>query len=95
AGMKIGSVVVDLAAETGGNVEGSVPGEEVVVGGVRIWGAKDLASEMPVHASRLYAMNVVALLGQAVKDGELVLDPEDEVFEGCAVVLNGEIRKKA
>ncbi len=92
-GMKPGSVVVDLAAETGGNVEGSVPGEEVTVDGVRIWGAKDVASQMPVHASRLYAMNVVALLGLAVKEGELVLDPEDEVFDGCAVVLNGEIRK--
>lgn len=92
-GMKPGSVVVDLASETGGNVEGSVSGEEVVINGVRIWGAKDVASSMPVHASRLYAMNVVALLGLAVKDGELVLDPEDEVFDGCAVVLNGEIRK--
>ncbi len=44
--------------ETGGNVEGSVAGEEVVVNGVRIWGAKDVASQMPVHASQLYAMNV-------------------------------------
>jgi H+-translocating NAD(P) transhydrogenase subunit alpha len=94
-GMKVGSIVVDLAAETGGNVEGSVPGEEVVVDGVRIWGAKDVASQMPVHASRLLAMNVVAILGLAVKAGELVLDPEDEVFQGCAVVLNGEIRKGA
>lgn len=93
SGMAEGSVVVDLAAETGGNVEGSVPGEEVIVDGVRIWGAKDVASQMPVHASRLYAMNVVALLGLAVKEGELNLDPEDEVFDGCAVVLNGEIRK--
>lgn len=94
-GMKAGSVVVDLAAETGGNVEGSVPGEEVSVGGVRIWGAKDLASQMPVHASRLYAMNVVALLSLAVKEGQLNLDPADEVFDGCAVVLNGAIRKEA
>ena len=93
AGMKPGSVVVDLASETGGNVEGSVAGEQVIIDGVKIWGAKDVASEMPVHASRLYAMNVVALLGLAVKEGELVLDPEDEVFEGCAVVLNGEIKK--
>ncbi len=92
-GMKPGSVVVDLAAETGGNVEGSVAGEEIVIDGVRIWGAKDLASTMPVHASRLYAMNVVALLGLVVKEGELVLDPEDEVFEGCAVVLDGVIKK--
>jgi NAD(P) transhydrogenase subunit alpha len=93
-GMKPGSVVVDLAAETGGNVEGSVAGREVVVDGVQIWGAKDVASQMPVHASRLYAMNVVALLGLAVAEGELVLDPEDEVFDGCAVVLNGEVRKE-
>ncbi len=92
-GMKPGSVVVDLAAETGGNVEGSVAGEEIVIDGVWIWGAKDLASTMPVHASRLYAMNVVALLGLVVKEGELVLDPEDEVFEGCAVVLDGVIKK--
>lgn len=92
-GMKVGSVIVDLAAETGGNVEGSVPGEEVVIDGVRIWGAKDVASQMPVHASRLYAMNVVAVLGLAVKDGALNIDPDDEVFDGCAVVLNGEIRK--
>jgi NAD(P) transhydrogenase subunit alpha len=91
--MKPGSVVVDLASETGGNVEGSVSGEEVVINGVRIWGARDVASSMPVHASRLYAMNVVALLGLAVKDGELILDPADEVFDGCAVVLNGEVRK--
>lgn len=95
ADMKPGSVVVDLAAETGGNVEGSVAGEEVVIDGVRIWGAKDVASSMPVHASRLYAMNVVALLGLAVQEGELVLDPEDEVFQGCAVVLNGEIKQGA
>lgn len=95
-GMRAGSVVVDLAAETGGNVEGSMPGEEIVTGdGVLVWGARDVASQMPMHASRLYAMNVVALLTLVAKDGELVLDPADEVIEGCAVVLNGEIRKGA
>lgn len=92
-GMRVGSVVVDLASETGGNVEGSVSGEEVVINGVRIWGAKDVASQMPVHASRLYAMNVVAILGLATKEGIVTIDPEDEVFDGCAVVLNGEVRK--
>ncbi len=94
-GLRPGSVVVDLAAETGGNVEGSVPGESVVINGVTIYGARDLASSMPMHASRLFAMNVVALLGLVAKEGELVLDPEDEIIEGCAVVLNGEIRKGA
>lgn len=92
-GMKAGSVIVDLAAETGGNVEGSVAGEIVEVDGVTIWGGQDVASSMPVHASQLYAMNVVALLGLLAKDGEINLDIEDEVFDGCAVVLNGEVRK--
>ena len=82
AGMKPGSVVVDLASETGGNVEGPVAGEQVIIDGVKIWGAKDVASEMPVHASRLYAMNVVALLGLAVKEGELVLTQKTK-FRGA------------
>ena len=92
-GMKDGSVIVDLASETGGNVEGSVAGEIVDVDGVTIWGGQDVASSMPVHASQLYAMNVVALLGLLVNEGELNLDLEDEVFDGSAVVYNGEIRK--
>ncbi len=91
--MKAGSVIVDLASETGGNVEGSVAGEIVEEDGITIWGAKDVASSMPVHASQLYAMNVVALLGLLVSEGELNLDLEDEVFDGCGVVVNGEIRK--
>ncbi len=95
ATMAPGSVVVDLAAETGGNVEGVEPGVTQDRDGVRVWGAKDAASAMPVHASKLFAMNVVALLGLVAKDGELVLDPEDEIIDGCAVVLNGEIRKEA
>jgi NAD(P) transhydrogenase subunit alpha len=90
--MRTGSVVVDLASESGGNVEGSVPGETRIVDGVSVWGAKDVASQMPVHASQLYAMNVAAVLGLLVKDGEPILDPEDEVIAGSAVVLNGEVR---
>ncbi|NIQ53873.1 MAG: NAD(P)(+) transhydrogenase (Re/Si-specific) subunit alpha, partial [Gammaproteobacteria bacterium] len=50
-GMARGSVVVDLAADSGGNVEGSVPGEEVMVGGVRMWGGSNVPSQLPVHAS--------------------------------------------
>ena len=96
AAMAPGSVVVDLAAETGGNVEGSRPGEEIVTEGrVTIWGAKDVPSSMPVHASQLYAMNVLAVLGLITKDGELALDPSDEIIEGCAVVLNGTVRHPA
>ena len=93
--MKPGSVVVDLASETGGNVEGSVSGEEILVGQVTVWGAKDVASEMPVHASQLYAMNIAALAGLLVKEGEFVVDLEDEVLDGCAVVHDGEVRNEA
>ena len=93
--MKAGSVVVDLASESGGNVEGSVAGQEVWFDQVLVWGAQDVASQMPVHASQLYSMNVLALLGLTVKDGEVVVDVDDEVLDGCAVVLNGEVRKDA
>jgi NAD(P) transhydrogenase subunit alpha len=93
--MRPGSVVVDLASETGGNVEGSIAGSEVNFGEVLVWGAQDVTSQMPIHASQLYSMNVLALLGLAVKDGSVNVDPEDEVFAGCAVVLNGEIRNEA
>ena len=93
--MKSGSVVVDLASEHGGNVEGSVAGEQVRVGGALVWGAKDVASQMPVHASQLYAMNIHALLGLTVKDDRVVVDPEDEVMDGCAYVLDGVVRNEA
>lgn len=87
--MRPGSVVVDLASESGGNVEGSVPGEEVRIGGATVWGARDVASQLPVHASRLYAMNVVNVLGLLVKDGELRVDLEDEIVDGAAVLVDG------
>jgi H+-translocating NAD(P) transhydrogenase subunit alpha len=83
--MRPGSVVVDLAAESGGNVELSVAGELVVHGGVTIWGAKDVASSMPVHASQLYARNVTNLLLLMTKDGEVVPDFEDEIVAASCV----------
>ena len=96
AGMKPGSVVVDLAAESGGNVEGAVAGEELAVdvpdGQVRLLGMKDAASTMPVDASRLYAKNVANLLALMIKDGQLVLDLDDEVLDGACVVHDGVIR---
>jgi NAD(P) transhydrogenase subunit alpha len=94
-GMRPGSVVVDLAAETGGNVEGSRPGEEVMVGEVILWGGRDVPSEMPVHASQLYAMNVYSLLTLVAKEGQVVADPGDEIIDGCAVVLDGDVRNEA
>ena len=93
AGMRPGSVVVDLASESGGNVAGSRPGEVVDQGGVRIWGAQDVASSMPVHASQLYAMNVAAVTTLITDDGQIHLDVDDEIVAGAAVVLNGEVRQ--
>jgi NAD(P) transhydrogenase subunit alpha len=94
--MEPGTVIVDLAAETGGNVEGSKPGEVVVTsGGVRIWGAKDVPSQLPFHSSSLYSRNVVNLLTlmtTATKDGAPValnLDFADEIINASAVTHGG------
>jgi NAD(P) transhydrogenase subunit alpha len=85
AAMRDGSVIVDLAAETGGNTELTVPGEEVVRDGVSIVGLTNLASSVPVHASQLYARNVQALLSHLAPEGELVLDWDDEITAGACV----------
>jgi NAD(P) transhydrogenase subunit alpha len=87
-----GSVVVDLAAETGGNVEGSVAGEEVLVGSARVWGALNMPSQMPVAASRLYSANLVAISQLFLKDGAVDLDFEDEILDGACVVHAGVVR---
>ena len=92
--MRPGSVVVDLASETGGNVEGSQPGEVIALGEVRIWGAKDTASSMPVHASQLYSMNVLALSALLISEDQVTVNLEDEILDGCAVVVNGEVRNQ-
>jgi NAD(P) transhydrogenase subunit alpha len=83
--MRDGSVIVDLAAEAGGNAEPTVPGEEVVRAGVTILGATNLPSSVPVHASQLYARNVQALLTHLAPEGELTLDWEDEITAGACV----------
>jgi NAD(P) transhydrogenase subunit alpha len=85
AGMRDGSVIVDLAAEAGGNTELTEPGEEVVREGVAIIGLTNLPSTVPVHASQLYARNVQALLAHLAPDGDLVLDWEDEITAGACV----------
>jgi len=90
--MKPGSVVVDLAAESGGNVEGSVAGEEVRIGNALVWGALNVPSQMPVAASRLYASNVVTLLQLMVKDGLVVVDFDDEIVAGACVTHAGQVR---
>ncbi len=90
--MAPGSVIVDLAAETGGNCELTVAGETVVSdNGVSIIGALNLPATVPNNASQLYARNVQALLTYLIKDGALTLDPEDEIARGATIVRNGEI----
>ncbi len=83
--MRDGSVILDLAAEAGGNAELTAPGEEVVRAGVTIVGLTNLPSTVPVHASQLYARNVQALLVHLAPDGELALDWEDEITAGACV----------
>ncbi|HEX6577012.1 MAG TPA: NAD(P) transhydrogenase subunit alpha [Jiangellaceae bacterium] len=90
--MKPGSVVVDLAAESGGNVEGSRTGEEVVVGRTLVWGGRNVPSQMPVHASRLYSANVVELLLLMTADGRVELDFSDEIVDGACVTHDGAVR---
>jgi NAD(P) transhydrogenase subunit alpha len=90
-GMRPGSVIVDLAAETGGNVELTKAGADVEVGGVTIIGTRNVPSTMPLHASQLYARNVANLLLHLVKDGAIVLDLDDEITKGCCVTHDGEI----
>jgi NAD(P) transhydrogenase subunit alpha len=84
-GMRAGSVIVDLAAETGGNCELTKPGEEVVDGGVTIVGTTNVPSTMPTHASQLLSRNMAAIVGLLAKDGELVLDWDDEIVAGACV----------
>ncbi len=83
--MRSGSVIVDLAAETGGNCALTKPGEEVVESGVTIVGLTNLPSTMPTHASQLYARNVMALLQHLAPEGELKLDWDDEITAGACV----------
>ena len=100
--MEPGTIIVDLAAETGGNVEGSKPGEIIeTAGGVRIWGGKDVPSQLPFHASSLYARNVVNLLtlltqgaapakdDKAAVELAINLNFEDEIINGAAVTHAG------
>jgi NAD(P) transhydrogenase subunit alpha len=91
AAMRPGSVVVDLAAEAGGNCELTEPGEEVVREGVTIVGFTNLPSTMPFHASQLYSRNVAALLHHLAPDGELTLDWDDEITAGACVTRTEEV----
>jgi NAD(P) transhydrogenase subunit alpha len=85
ARMRPGSVIVDLAAEAGGNCEVTEPGEVVERDGVTVVGLLNIPSTMPFHASQLYARNVSALLQHLAPEGELALDWEDEITAGACV----------
>jgi NAD(P) transhydrogenase subunit alpha len=92
AGMKPGAVVVDMAAESGGNVAGTVAGQVVQVGNALIVGPTHIPSRMPVHASEMYAKNLYNLLSPFVKEGALNLDWEDEVIAGACLTHAGQVR---
>ena len=90
-GMRAGSVIVDLAAETGGNVELTSPGKVVEVGGVTIDGTLNVPSTVPLHASQLYSRNLFNLLQHLLKEGEIQIDFEDEITRGCCVTYQGKV----
>ena len=94
--MKSGAVIVDLAAETGGNVEGSKPGETITTSnGVLIWGGKDVPSQLPYHASMLFSRNVVNLLLLMTKSvdgkptGDVIPDFSDEIIDAATLTHGG------
>jgi NAD(P) transhydrogenase subunit alpha len=90
-GMHRGSVVVDLAAERGGNCELTVPGERVDHNGVTILGPLNIPSDVPFHASQMYSKNVTTFLLHLVKDGELVVDLDDEITHGTLITRDGAV----
>ena len=93
AAMKAGSIIVDLAVESGGNVEGSVPGREETVGGVTIVGLKNLPGRVAVNASQMYSSNVTNLILEYWNDErrEFELRPDDDILKGCLVTQDGKI----
>ena len=93
--MKAGSVIVDIAAEQGGNCELTRAGETVVHGSVKILGPLNLPASLPYHASEMYARNLFNLLKPALTKGELAIDWNDEVFAGCVLTHDGQIKHEA
>jgi len=91
AGMAPGSVIVDLAAERGGNCEFTQAGKVIVEHGVTIVGLFNLATAVPYHASQMYAKNITAFLAYMVKEGKLQLNLEDEIIQSTLVTLGGEV----
>jgi H+-translocating NAD(P) transhydrogenase subunit alpha len=93
-GMRTGSVIVDLAAEAGGNCAATEPGKTIVADGVTIVGLTNLAATMPVHASQMYSRNVQSFLGLIVEEGALRLDFEDEIVRETCVAHDGKVMRE-
>ena len=93
--MKPGSVIVDMAAEMGGNVEGTEPGKEVVRHGVTIIGLTNLPATMPGSATQMYAKNIQTLIKHLLTDGELKLDFDDEITRGATITHGGKVVHEA
>jgi len=90
-GMKEGSVIVDLAAEQGGNCEVTEPGKTVEIGGVVVSGPLNVPSSIPHHSSQMFSKNITNFFQLMVKDGKLITDVEDEIVQESMVTNNGEI----
>jgi NAD(P) transhydrogenase subunit alpha len=90
-GMKPGSVIIDLAAERGGNTEGAVSGEIVDRHGIKIVGYTDYPSRSSVHASQLFSKNISTFLLNMVKEGQFAIDLEDEIVKGSLIVHDGQV----
>jgi NAD(P) transhydrogenase subunit alpha len=95
AGMRVGSVIVDLAAEKGGNCAVTQPGKKIVHQGVIVIGPINLSAEVPVHASQMYAKNISTFLLHVIKEGKLDLDMEDEIIKGALVSYEGRLVHEA
>lgn len=93
--MRPGSVVVDLAADSGGNVEGAEAGRVVTLGNTQVWGGANVPSQMPAPASRLYAQNVAAVIDLLGRDGALAPDFADEIVAGLCVTHDGVVTTDA
>jgi H+-translocating NAD(P) transhydrogenase subunit alpha len=93
--MKAGSVIVDIAAEQGGNCELTKAGETLLHGGVKIIGPVNLPATLPYHASEMYSRNLFNFLKPALLEGELAIDWSDEVFAGAVLTRDGEIKHAA
>jgi NAD(P) transhydrogenase subunit alpha len=90
-GMRRGSVVVDLAAERGGNCELTVPGERVDHNGVTILGPLNIPADVPYHASQMYSKNITTFLLHLIEEGQLVIDLDDEITKGTLITRDGEV----